>query len=278
MMKVFSRLGPILTKIISILVIILCIALISVIWIIQDDISSGINAIFTEVDNLAQVMRNGIATVEPGLASLSDLIGQVETSTEEIAQNVSDEGLILRLLPLSVVDDLESSSQSLKDNFNAVYDLLEAASDMLLALDKLPIIDMPEKGLSIITSLQESMENLSDRVDSLKTSIVEIRTGMGERISRVSDFAALLGSEADQFHSNLIEIDTDLDTIQTKVRNYQRLSTPLIITTVILISLLSAWVIYTQIVMFSRSTIPEREKVIDITENQSRTKHEKDHS
>jgi hypothetical protein len=253
-MGVPNRVKSILFKTISVLVILLNLALITVVWIFQDDVSSSAVVIFTEVDNVTQVMRNGIARVEPEVRNLRRLTGQVESASEEIAQNVSDEGIILRLLPQTVVDSLTTSSQSLRENFIAVYDLLGATSDILLALDKIPFVEIPERGLSTVATLQVNLEAIAVQVETLKSNISDTRAEAGARISQVTDAAAFLGAEADQFNADLIDIDTDLDSIQINVRKYRRLAPPVILSSAIIFSLLSGWVVYSQVVMFSRST------------------------
>jgi hypothetical protein len=249
-----------------------------VVWIFQDDVSSSAVTIFTEVDNIARVMRSGIATVEPELLALSNLIQQVETALEDIAQNVSAEGVVLRLLPESMNDGLASTTKSLRDNFIAVYDLLGATSDILLALDKVPFIDLPEKSLSTITTLQESMDEISEQVETLQTNIIDLRLAVGGRISQVSETAAFLGEETDQFRADLIQIDTDLESIQIRVRNYQRLTPPLILTTAIIFSLLSGWVVYSQVVIFLRSVNPDQLRSNQTVETADLSSAEENHT
>ena len=142
----------------------------------------------------------------------------------------------------------------------AVYDLLGAASDVLLALDTIAFIEVPERGLSTVATLKEDMEEISEKVDSLKTNIVDLRLEAGERIAGISDAATFLGEETEQFHSDLNQIDRELDNVQTQVRINQRLTPPLIFTTAIIMSLVSAWVVYSQVVMISRSKTPDHEK------------------
>jgi len=254
-MRTFSRLRSIIFKAISVLVILLNLALMVLVWIVQDDVSSSAVAIFTEVDHVTQVMGSGIARVEPELLTLKGIIVQVGTASEEIAQNVSEEGIILRLLPHTVGERLTSSSLSLRDNFIAVYDLLEMTSEVLLALNNIPFVEIPEKGLSTIATLQGSMEEITGQVELLKNTISDTREEAGIVISKVTAASAILGAEVDQFQSDLIQIKTDLDAIQIKVRRYQRLTPPVVLTFVIILSLLSGWVVYSQINMISR---PER--------------------
>jgi len=262
------RTKSILYKTFSILVTVLTLVLVIFVWIVQREVSSSAVAIFKQVDNVAQVMRIGIARVEPEIRTLRGLIGQVESASEEIAQNVTEEGIIMRLLPDTVVDSLTESSMSLRENFVAVYDLLEATVDILLALDRMPFVEIPARGLSTISTLQETMEDISDQVESLKNNVVQVREETGARISRVTDAAVFLGAEADQFYADLIQIDEDLESIQNSVRRYQRLTPPLIIAFAIILTLLSAWIVYSQVVMFSRSQTLSQGISSEISENQ----------
>ena len=264
----FNRLQSILSKAISVLVILVSLALIIFVWIVQDDVSNSVVTIFTETDNIAQVMRNGIARVEPELLGLRDLIGQVETASEGIAQNITEEGIVPRLLPETAAEGLTASSQSLRDNFIAVYDLLEASANIFLALDKIPFVEIPENGLRTIATLSDSMEDILEQVESLKTNISDVRAETGVRISRLTGAAAFLGEKADQFLSDLIQIDSDLDAIQTSARRYQRLTPSVVFTAGVIFSLLSGWVVYSQVVMIIRSLKLDREKINAISENQ----------
>ena len=263
-----NRVQSILYKTISVLVILLNLALIMFVWIVQDDVSSSAVSIFAEVDNVAQVMRNGLTRVEPEIRNLRRLIGEVETASKGIAQNVSEEGIILRLLPETIVDSLTASSQSLRDNFIAVYELLEATSDILIALDKIPFVAIPERGLSTVTTLQVNLEEIAGQVESLKNNIIDVRAETGARISQVTNAAVFLGAKADQFHANLLQIDSDLDSIQISVRKYQRLTPPVVLSSVIIISLLSGWVVYSQVVIILRSEKLFRQTSSNVSEHQ----------
>jgi len=267
-MGTFVRVRSILSKAISILVILINVVLMTFVWIVQDDISSSVVVVFSEIDNLTQVMRSGIARVEPPISNLQQLFAQVETASSEIALNVSEEGIIPRLLPETIVESLAASSQSLRDNFTAVYDLLGATSDILLALDKMPFVEIPTRGLSTIETLQENMQEIVGQVEMLKSNINDVRGETSAKISRLTDAAIFLSTEVDQFNDDLIQIDSDLNSIQIRVRKYQRLTRPVVISSAIILSLISAWVVYSQLVMFSRSKELNHQKSNNILEHQ----------
>jgi ABC-type nickel/cobalt efflux system permease component RcnA len=92
-----------------------------------------------------------------------------------------------------------------------------------------------------------------------------VRAEGGARISQVTDAVVFLGANVDQFHSDLIQIDTDLDTIQLSVREFQRLAPPMILSSAIILSLLAGWVVYSQVLIFYRSVRLNHEKNNDVS-------------
>jgi len=241
------RVQSILSIAISAVVIVLSTILVIFVWIVQDDLSSSVVAVLTELDNVFQIIRDSVSWIEPEILTLGQLTSEVETATIQIAQNLSDGGIILRQLPKETVADLTEKNQSLQINFVSFYDLLEAVSDVLLAVDQAPFIDFPGKSLSTISTLKSGMEQISDQIDLLETNLTDLRQESGVRMSKISDSAAFLGEEIENFRTDLIEIDRDLEKIQEKVHRYELVTPRLIITSAIFISLFAGWIVYSQI-------------------------------
>lgn len=78
----------ILYQTVSVFVILINVALITFIWFVQDNVSFLVVLVFTELDNLAQVMRIGIASVEPKVSNMRYLIGQFEIVSKLVAVDV----------------------------------------------------------------------------------------------------------------------------------------------------------------------------------------------
>jgi hypothetical protein len=253
------RVQPILAIGVSVLVILICVGAIASVWIVGGKIASAAVTVLGAVDKSAQAMRNGVDRVDTGLARLGDSIGTVEEASEQLAQNVSDKGLLLILLPPTREQELTTALQSVQRDFIAIQDLLEATSGMLQALDSIPFVDTPGKGLATIQALQEGMDEVSTQVEVLMTDIGEFRSGVAANISRITAATTRLNNQLDGIRSELTLVDSDLDAIQVQSRRLQKLSPILMLVNSIFVALIALWVGYSQVVMIERSMKHYRE-------------------
>ncbi|MEA3326207.1 MAG: hypothetical protein U9R53_02730 [Chloroflexota bacterium] len=260
-MKFLKRAENFLSIGMSVLVIVLCVGAVTVAWFLQGKFSSSAVALFEGVDHYAQIMRNGIDRVETELTNLGDLIAQVEQASEDISENVSQTGIVSILLPLSIENEITTSIQSLQDKFRAVNDLLIATSEMLKALDNILFIDTLENSLNAVEALQDGMNEISDQAGFLKKDISDFRSEAGEKLSKITNTAVRLNTEVDQAQSDLLRMDTDLNAIQIQARKFQRITPTVIILIVILLTLLSGWVGYSQVTVISRSANRNRSAI-----------------
>ena len=258
-MNFLRRVQPILAIGVSVLVLLICVGAIAGVWIVGGKIASAAVTVLGAVDKSAQAMRNGVDRVDTGLARLGDSIGTVEEASGQLAQNVGDKGLLLILLAPTREEELTSALQSVQRNFIAIQDLLEATSGMLQALDSIPFVDTPGKGLATIQALQGGMDEISTQVEALKTDIGDFRSGVAANISRITAAATRLNNQLDGMRSELALADSDLNAIQVQSRRLQKLSPILMVLNSILVTLMALWVGYSQVVMIDRSMKHYRE-------------------
>lgn len=252
-MNFLRRVQPILAIGVSVLVLLICVAAIVGVWIVGGKIASAAVTVFGAVDKSAQAMRNGVDRVDTGLARLGESIGTVGEASQQLAQNVSDKGIILILLPPTREQELTTALQSVQRNFIAIQDLLEATSGILQALDSIPFVGTPGKGLATIQGLQEGMNEVSTQVEVLKTDIGDFRSGAAANISRITTATTRLNNQLDGIRSELALVDSDLNAIQVQSRRLQELSPILLLLNSIFVTLMALWVGYSQVVMIDRS-------------------------
>jgi hypothetical protein len=247
------RVRPILTIGVSVLVLLICVGAIASAWIVGGKIAFAAVTMLGAVDKSAQAMRNGVDRVDTGLARLGDSIGTVQEAAEQLAQNVSDKGIILILLPPTREQELTTALQSVQRDFIAIQNLLDATSEMLQALDSIPFVDTPGKGLAKIQALQEGMDELSTQVEVLKADIGEFRSGVAADVSRITTATTRLTNRLEGIRSELVLVDSDLNAIQVQSRRLQELSPILLLLNSIFVTLIALWVGYSQVVMIDRS-------------------------
>ncbi len=258
-MKFLRRVQPILAIGVSVLVILICVAIVIGIWVLQGKITSVAVTMLTGVDKSAQVMRNGVLRVDTGLVNLGDSVSIVEKASEQLAQNISDKGLLLLLLPPAQEQELTTAVQSVQQDFTAIQELLDATGEMLQTLDSIPFIETSGKSLAAVEALQNGMNEITAQVEQLKTGIAEFRSGVTENILRITNVTTSLNHQLDGLRSDLALVDTELNNVQVQARKLQRLFPTLLLLNSLFVTLIAGWIVYSQVVMIDRSTKHYRE-------------------
>ena len=250
-MRILHHLHPYVTISLSVLVLLICIPATAGLWIVQGRVASTAVSLLGALDRSAQALRNGVNRVDAGLAKLGDTIETVEDASAQLAQNVNDSGLILTLLPPTKEQELTTAAQSVQEDFVAIQAFLDTATEMLQAFDNLPFINPPGMSLAAIEELQNKMDQIATLVDALKADIAEFRSGIAERISRITLATTQLNNQLDGLRSDLAHVDAELNTIQDQSRQLQDTLPRLLLLGTILLTLVATWIVYSEIVMIN---------------------------
>lgn len=253
MKKFLNRIQPFLVISVSILVLLICAAGIAGFWVVERASASAAVQLLQAVDNVAQGMRVGVGGVDTGLATLGESVSSVEAASAQLSQNVSDKGLLLTLLPPTKEQELTAAAQSVRDDFAAIRDFLNATNEMVQAINKLPFVNLPDNALASIETIQERMNRMTAQVEDLKTGISESRLQTAANISKITQSAANLNNLLTGMRSDLSQVDAELNTIQVQSRQLQRLLPIILISSAILMTLVVIWIGYSQIVMINRA-------------------------
>ena len=186
MKNTLQRIRPILAIAVSVLVILICAALVAGTWVTESAASKAAVQMLQAVDNVAQMMRDGGTRVDTGLVALGDSVSNVENASAQLSQNVSDKGLVLTLLPTTKEQELAAAVQSVRDDFTAIRDFLKATNEMVQAVNNLPFVDMPDNAMASIETFQERMNRMTVLVEDLKAGISEVRSQAAASISKIT--------------------------------------------------------------------------------------------
>ncbi len=253
MKKFLNRIQPFLVIAVSVLVLLICAAGIAGFWVVERASASAAVQMLQAVDNVAQGMRDGVGGVDNGLVSIGESVSSVEAASAQLSQNISDKGLLLTLLPPTKEQELTATAQSVRDDFAAIGDFLNATKEMVQAINNLPFVNMPDNALASIETIQERMVRMTSLAEELKASINESRFQAAANISKITQSAANLNNLLTGMRSDLAQVDTELDTIQVQSRQLKRLLPIILISSAILMTLVVIWIGYSQIVMINRA-------------------------
>ena len=253
MKKTLQRTRPILAIGVSVLVLLICAALVAGTWVTESAASKAAVQMLQAVDNVAQTMRDGVTRVDTGLVALEDSVSNVKNASAQLSQNVSDKGLVLTLLPTTKEQELTAAAQSVRDDFAAIRDFLKATNEMVQAVNNLPFVNMPDNAIASIENFKVRMAKIATLVEDLKAGISEFRSQAAASISRITEATANLGSLLAGLRSDLSQVDAELNTIQVQSRQLQKLIPILLLSIAIAVTLIAIWIAYSQFVMINRA-------------------------
>lgn len=244
---------------ISSFVLLICLATVVQIWLVKGKVADTSIQILQVMDDSASVVSNIATKVDTGLAKIEDVSSKIESATSQLAQNVDEHGVVLTLLPEAREQELTAAVTSVQEDFAAIRELLKAVNEAVQAINRLPFIELPGKGLAAIETMESGIEQLTVLVDGLKADIHAFRSGTAGRITKITETVSDLNMQLVNIRSNLQLVNSELENIQVQSRELQILLPSLLNSIAVMVTLLAAWVVYSQIVIIKQAVKAFRE-------------------
>ena len=258
-MRISPRIRLISMISISSLVLLICLAAVVQIWLVKGKVTDASIKMLQAMDESASMVSNIATRVDTGLAKIADISGKIESASSQLEQNVDDRGVVLTLLPETREQELTAAVISVQEDFAAIRELLKAVNETIQAFNRLPFVELPEKGLAAIETLESRIDQLTVLVDGVKADIQAFRSETAGRISKITTAASDLNMQLANIRSNLQLVDSELKSIQVQSRELQELLPTLLTSIAIMVTLLAVWVGYSQMVIIERAVKAYRE-------------------
>lgn len=244
---------------ISTLVLMICLSAVVQLWLVKGKVADASITTLQAVDESAGMVSNIATRVDTGLAKIADVSGKIESASSQLAQSVEDRGVVLLLLPETREQELTAAVTSVQEDFAAIRELLKAVNDAIQAVNRLPFIELPVKGLAAIETLENRLEQLAVLVDGVKADIHAFRSGTAGKLSKITVSVSDLNMQLADIRSNLQLVVSDLENIQVQSKKLQELLPSLLTSIAVMVTLLAAWVGYSQVVIIERAVKDFRE-------------------
>lgn len=243
------RVWAITAIIISVLVIILSVAGVAGTWLGRGVAINVNDSLMAGVDQLAGKGREGTAKLESGVSEVQSAVDAVESAVDEAAQNISDQGLVLTLLPPEKEQKLIETTDNLRDTLSSITFAIGAAFDLYNALDDIPLINLPRPDESKVESLDDNIQDIQNSVDQLAADIQEFRDGAASKVSEISAAVGEIYDRLERANQNLSELDIYLADVQSQAQEWQSQFRTITAIGSIFVSIIFIWIIYAQIIL-----------------------------
>jgi hypothetical protein len=247
MNKTGRRIWYVIAIILSGLVLLISVTGIVGIWIAERAMANTVVQVLDAVNNVTVSLQQVTQGIDQKLENMQAISTYISTASATLSQNVTDQGLILLLLPEEKEQNLADLASNVKETTNTLRDTLSAGLAIYQAIDSLPIISLPVPSQEQIDNVQTSIDEIKSAVDDLQTQIASFRSGVSDKINVVQTGADEVTTRIGEARDKLANIDALLSLIQESIPKWQKTAITLLVIMACLVSLMLAWVIYCQV-------------------------------
>jgi uncharacterized phage infection (PIP) family protein YhgE len=216
-------------------------------WAVERSLSDLTVTMFAVVEDTAGGLRQVSGRIDQGAGNIRDISSGVSDISTQISQNVENKGLIALLLPDEQEQKLVTTIQSVQDTLSSIADVVTAGMTLYNSIDGLPFVNLPKPSQENMAEMQQSVADTQAAIDDLRQSIQVFRTGVSEEIGKVTQAADRVTETMDSLKSELSDLDSDLAEVQEFADRIQSSIPVFFALGAGLITLLLAYVAYTQV-------------------------------
>jgi methyl-accepting chemotaxis protein len=231
----------------SVLILLISVAGLVGAWVVQNTLSDVTVNLLQTVYDISGEVRQVILNVDQGLGEVRAITTEVSQISDQISQNVEDQGLLLLLLPQDKEDKLMENINALQETLSTVQGFLASLLEVYRAIDQIPFVELPKLSTEQVEQAEATLSGIQAQIDTLVQNIEAFRAGAADVISRVTEAADKITAGLDELSSNMQNLDTNLAALQDFAVRMQTTLPSLFALAALVISLFLAWVIYTQV-------------------------------
>jgi hypothetical protein len=219
------------------------------VWAVGRPLSNVAVSALKVVETSAKGIQTYTARVDEPLATLQAKVTEITDATQQISANVSDKGLVKVLLPEAQEQQIAQQASSVRDTFNGIKETLSTGLDMYRSIDEIPFISLPALSKDQINQIEKSVDQTQSQAETLRSAIADFRSGVTDKIDKVESTANGLNEEIQHVRNEVAQIDSNMAELEARSVAMQRNIIGIITAISVILSLIFAFVIWTQVEM-----------------------------
>ena len=217
------------------------------VWLVERPMSDAAVALLRVVQNSTTVMRKGTGRVDQTLAALEAKTTEISDASDQISQNVTDKGLVLVLLPEQKEEQLMETAGSVRDTYAGIRESIARSLDLYRSINRMPFVSLPGLSDDQLDKVEKSITQTQALVQGLRSEMADFRSGVSGSIDKVTGAANLLTDQINKVREDLAQLDSSLAALEALSIRLQQVIPGILLTATVILSLLFAFVIYTQV-------------------------------
>lgn len=217
------------------------------VWAVRKPIINTFVTVLKLVENTAIAVRQVDQRLDPILANLETLTSEIVGASEQLSKNVNDKGMLMVLLPEQKEQELIEAATEIQETFVVIRETLTNALELYRSISRLPFVSLPSLSAEQSKQIAEAVDKIQNLSENLRTEISNFRSGLSDRIDQVARVANDLSTALTQTRTALARLDARLASLEALMVRLQEVIPPILLTIALVLTVLFAFVIYTQI-------------------------------
>ncbi len=206
-MSFWKRLLAVVVMVLSVALVILCIAGIVGNWVLSKSMTDGFVRVLTSAERALEVSDTALTGLDAKLGNARDRITEFEGNVETASENFVENPVILIALSERLDLGIAPAIQEVLDTVQTVREKVIAVQNTIQALNALPFVSIGQN-----PEQEGKLQRLSEGAAALNEGIQETRNGVREAK------AAAAGEIMFRIGKGTARLDTGLESIQTGVQ------------------------------------------------------------
>lgn len=218
-------------------------------WAVRRPVSDAAVALLRVVEESADTAQQVTARVDQAAQRLQGVTIELESASAQIGQNVSDQGLVMTLLPEEQEQKLTSAADSLREAFTSIQQTVASALELYRSIDRLPFVNLPAPDPEQVQKIESSIAQVESVVATLRNAIADFRSGVTDKVDQVTGALTSLNEDIQRTQAGLAQLNSRLAALEEFAGRIRQTILVVLTTLAIIITLFLAFLIYTQVVV-----------------------------
>ncbi len=253
MKSMLARSFQILSIVLCVLVLVASLSAIVTTWVTMRAANEVAIQTLDGIDRAAQGLRDAIGRVDNRVENAQSQLGSFKQAGEQLAQNVSDKGLVLTLLPEQKEQQLQAAGENLASTLAGFHETALAVTTLVHAVDQLPFVSLPEPDPQRVQAAEQAIDSVQASIGELTSDVRQARAGSAGAVSRITALADTVDGRLAAIKSNLDQVDARLASVQDRANQYKQNLPTVLFLSAAFITLILLWVMYSQLVVLDRT-------------------------
>jgi cell division protein FtsB len=225
------------------------------VWMVQRPLSEAVVSFLVLVEESANLSQQVTEKVDIFIERAEEITTSISTATAELSGEVTDKGVVMVLLPEENELQLTETVNSAQETFAEIRGVIENILNLYQTVDSIPFVNLPGLSEDQLEGVTAAIDETSEKVAALRAEIEAFRSGVTEKIDLVADATAQLTADISELRSGLARLDSSLAEIESLAKRLLVIVPGLFIGSAAVLTLLFAFIIYTQIEVIRLYTI-----------------------